>query len=95
MSTSIESKATVKQHFQETYVKKVQITDIISSQPPFQCSRYRRMALLCTLGDLVLLYMGHRGKVQLCLTQFLAEYPLGTWKDRQSCEVLLDGYCMD
>lgn len=33
-----------------------------------------------------------QARFNCCLTQFLAEYPLGTWKDRQSCEVLLYGY---
>ena len=65
MSTNIQSKARVEQHFQGTYVKKVQIKDIMSSQPRFQGSWYRGMALVWYSGDLILLHIGHIGKAQL------------------------------
>lgn len=64
MSINIQSKATREEQFQEIYIKKVPIEDI-SSQAPFQGSRYRGMAPLWHSDDIILLHVGHIGQAQL------------------------------
>lgn len=77
--------------FKKLNIQKVQVTDIIFSQHPFQWSSIGEWLCYGTLVTLYFSTWATQARFNCCLTQFLAEYPHGTCKDRQSCELLLYG----